>query len=211
MARPRARRPVAATLAISRRPPDRGAAAVGGRRPAAGGRGRRRSARASRRRSRRRARSSNGAVTTPSSVTIPVISSAGVTSNDGLRTSVPGGAIATPRITEDLVGAVAPRSRSPSPSGVAEVDRARRGADEERDRRGAPRGRRAGTSRPCSRCRRWPRPDRRRRGRRRPRRGSSGEPAATSGISVCGTPAWASSQAVSRAPWRYGRVSSTQT
>ena len=36
-------------------------------------------------------------------------------------------------------------------------------------------------------------------------------PAATSAISVCGTPAWASSQAVSRAPWRYGRVSSTQT
>ncbi len=36
-------------------------------------------------------------------------------------------------------------------------------------------------------------------------------PAATSGISVCGTPAWASSQVVSRAPWRYGRVSSTQT
>ena len=36
-------------------------------------------------------------------------------------------------------------------------------------------------------------------------------PAATSGSSVCGTPAWASSQVVSRAPWRYGRVSSTQT
>ena len=30
-------------------------------------------------------------------------------------------------------------------------------------------------------------------------------------MSVCGTPAWASSQVVSRAPWRYGRVSSTQT
>ena len=30
-------------------------------------------------------------------------------------------------------------------------------------------------------------------------------------MSVCGTPAWASSQAVSRAPCRYGRVSSTQT
>ncbi len=37
------------------------------------------------------------------------------------------------------------------------------------------------------------------------------EPAATSGISVCGTPACSSSQAVRRAPWRYGRVSSTQT
>ena len=36
-------------------------------------------------------------------------------------------------------------------------------------------------------------------------------PAATSGSSACGTPAWASSQVVSRAPWRYGRVSSTQT
>ena len=30
-------------------------------------------------------------------------------------------------------------------------------------------------------------------------------------MSVCGTPACSSSQAVSRAPWRYGRVSSTQT
>ena len=34
---------------------------------------------------------------TPSSVTIPVMSSAGVISNEGLRTSVSGGAIRTPR------------------------------------------------------------------------------------------------------------------
>ncbi len=39
-----------------------------------------------------------GAVSTPSSVMIPVMSSAGVTSNDGLRTSVSGGAMRTPRI-----------------------------------------------------------------------------------------------------------------
>ena len=36
-------------------------------------------------------------------------------------------------------------------------------------------------------------------------------PAAMSGMSVWGTPACLSSHAVSRAPWRYGRVSSTQT
>ena len=41
----------------------------------------------------------NGARTRPSSVTIALISSAGVTSNDGFRTAVPGGAIATPRIS----------------------------------------------------------------------------------------------------------------
>jgi hypothetical protein len=35
-------------------------------------------------------------------------------------------------------------------------------------------------------------------------------PAALSAISVCGTPCWASSQAVSR-PWLRGRVSETQT
>ena len=44
-----------------------------------------------------RSPASNGGRMTPSSVTIPVISSAGVTSNAGFRTSVPGGAIRTPR------------------------------------------------------------------------------------------------------------------
>ena len=47
---------------------------------------------------------SNGARTTPSSVTMPVISSAGVTSNAGLRTSVPAGAIRTPRMTATSSG-----------------------------------------------------------------------------------------------------------
>ena len=44
-----------------------------------------------------RSPSAYGARTTPSSVTKPVMSSAGVTSKAGFRTSVPGGAIRTPR------------------------------------------------------------------------------------------------------------------
>ena len=36
-------------------------------------------------------------------------------------------------------------------------------------------------------------------------------PPVLSGITVCGTPCWPSSQAVSEAPWLRGRVSSTQT
>ena len=48
-------------------------------------------------RSRHGAPRSYGARTTPSSVTMPVMSSAGVTSKAGLRTSVPGGAMRTPR------------------------------------------------------------------------------------------------------------------
>ena len=42
-------------------------------------------------------RPGSGVVTTPSSVTNPVMSSAGVMSKAGLRTSVPAGAVRTPR------------------------------------------------------------------------------------------------------------------
>ena len=51
-----------------------------------------------------------------------------------------------------------------APSGVAEVDRADRGARRRTGCRGARRGRPACTSRPCWPCRRWRRPGRRRRG-----------------------------------------------
>src|SRR3990170_4706569 len=59
-----------------------------------------------------------GARRTPSSVTIPVISAAGVTSNDGLRTAVPSGAMRCPRTS---VTSSADRSSIgiPDPSGVA--------------------------------------------------------------------------------------------
>ena len=60
----------------------------------------------------------NGARITPSSVTMPVISSAGVTSNDGLRTVVPGGAIATPRMRSTSLAARSSISIE-SPSAVA--------------------------------------------------------------------------------------------
>jgi len=60
----------------------------------------------------------NGDRMTPSSVTIPVISSAGVTSNAGFRTSVPGGAIRCPRTTR--ISSAARSSISiPEPAGVA--------------------------------------------------------------------------------------------
>jgi hypothetical protein len=61
---------------------------------------------------------SKGAVTTPSSVTMPVMSSAGVTSNEGFRTSVPGGAMRMPR---NSVTSSARRSSisMAAPSGVA--------------------------------------------------------------------------------------------
>ncbi len=106
---------------------------------------------------------SNGARTTPSSVTMPVISSAGVTSNDGLRTSVPGGAMRTPRNSRTS-SAGAPRSRWPSPSGVARSTDARRRADVERDAVARREHGQRCRCRPCWRCRRWPRPGPRRRG-----------------------------------------------
>ena len=116
---------------------------------------------------------SNGARTTPSSVTIPVISSAGVTSKAGLRTSVPGGAMRTPRtsrtssaLRSSIGMAVAVGRRRGRPSWSAR--RRRTGS------RAGPRGRPACRSRPCSRCRRWRRPGPPRPGRRPPRPWPSG-------------------------------------
>ena len=89
-----------ATVAISRDRGRRPSASVGG--GAVGPGGRASPASAAQRAcaaavAAREARRSNGPRTTPSSVTIPVMSSAGVTSKAGLRTSVPGGAMRTPR------------------------------------------------------------------------------------------------------------------
>ena len=75
---------------------------------------------------------SNGPRRTPSSVTMPVISSAGVTSNAGLRTSVPGGAMRTPRNSRTS-SAAALLDHDRRAVRRREVDRARRGADVERD------------------------------------------------------------------------------
>ena len=74
---------------------------------------------------------SNGPVRTPSSVMIPVMSSAGVTSNAGFRTSVSGGAMRTPR---NVRTSSAARSsiRMSAPLGGRQVDRAGRSADVER-------------------------------------------------------------------------------
>ena len=112
--------------------PGRRAAGVGG--VAAGpcaearARGRRRSRRATASAS----PSSNGARITPSSVTMPVIRSAGVTSNAGLRTSVSGGAMRHAADEQDLGGlALLDRDRLAVRRG--EVDRADRRGDEERD------------------------------------------------------------------------------
>ena len=75
---------------------------------------------------------SNGPRMTPSSVTMPVMSSAGVTSKDGLRTSVSGGAMRTPRNDRTSSGLRSSIGMA-APSGRLEVDRARRRADVERD------------------------------------------------------------------------------
>ena len=69
---------------------------------------------------------------TPSSVTIPVISSAGVTSKAGFRTSVPAGAMRRPRIGRDLVRLSLLDRDGRAVRGL-EVDRARRRGDVERD------------------------------------------------------------------------------
>ena len=121
------RRPIAtvAISAIGRR--SAGRAAPAGRGPAAPS-----SARSARRADAARRPGSKGARMTPSSVTIPVMSSAGVTSKAGLRTSVPAGAMRTPRMTRTS-SALRSSIGMAAPSGVVEVDRARRGRDVERD------------------------------------------------------------------------------
>ena len=122
----------------------------------------------------------------------------------------PGGATRIPRnVRTSIGGALLDRDRPRRRR--REVDRADRARTRRTGCRAARRARPACTSRPCWPCRRWRRSGPRRRSPRRPRRGAMRWPAATSGIRVCGTPACASSQAVSRAPCRYGRVSSTQT
>ena len=81
-----------------------------------------RSRRVARRSSRRATASasdpSNGARTTPSSVTTPVMSSAGVTSKAGLRTGVSGGAMRTPRTSRTSAAARSSIGTS-APSAVA--------------------------------------------------------------------------------------------
>ena len=139
---------------------------------------------------------------TPSSVTIAVTSSAGVTSKAGFRAA---NRSVTSRAVPLLDRDVAPRRRS-SRSTVerrrddVERDAVVRGEHGERVRADLVRGVAVG-----ARC-----------GRRRSRRASTSpraisEPAAESAMTACGMPARSSSQAVSRAPWRSGRVSSTKT
>ena len=79
-----------------------------------------------------RSAGSNGPLRTPSSVMIPVMSSAGVTSKAGLRTSVPGGAMRTPRNSRTSSGLRSSMTIA-EPSGVARSTEDVGCADVERD------------------------------------------------------------------------------
>ncbi len=109
-----------------------------------------------------------------------VTSSAGVTSNAGFHTSTSRRDRAPTR--SHLVGATAPRSRSASPSGVVGIEGRQRAGDVERHAVRLARGRRACTSRSCSRRRRCARRGRSRRSRHRHARSAAPTPAAESEI-----------------------------
>ena len=133
----------------------------------------------------------------------------GVTSKAGLRIFAPTGVSVAP---PTFVTSDAGRSSIGMPPPSACRDRWSRAAPRRRtESRARARGRPRCRCRSCSPCRRWRRCGRRR--RRRDRRVPSriSAPAMLSVMTVVSMPSLTSSQAVSRAPWRNGRVSSAST
>ena len=151
----------------------------------------------------------NGACSTPRSVTMPVMSEAGVTSNAGFQTSVSAAGCA--RAGADDLGGGALLDRDRGAVGRARVDRVPGRGDVERDARVLRRDRereRADLVRGVAVRRDPVRADD---DRVDLRRTTSAAAAAESTSSVTGMPASCSSQTVSRAPCRRGRVSVART
>ena len=155
----------------------------------------------------------------PRSVMNPETSRAGVTSKPQFRTWASLGVTVTPgRVAVlgeavhlgDLVGA-ALLDRDHRPRWRAQVERGRRGGDEERHVAVAGRERPSGRSRSCWPHRRWRPPDRHRRSPGPPCRCATGGRTALSTTTVWGIRRCPSSHAVRAAPWLRGRVSLTQT